>query len=179
MTRDGGQSRRRSTSTSLLRSMSLLRISSSAAAPNSAWYADPMWATTSCTRQPVAALCVCQSASERSRQNATSSERSRRNAPTGSMGTRIPYGNPLNRLGRMAWIKITDVGERDELLKLVRRAPRDGLEQEADVVADVVATQHHADEPPGSIVEDRQPGWARMPSAAGEFIDPVAGFAAE
>jgi hypothetical protein len=38
--------------------MSLLRISSSAAGPNSAWYADPICAMTSCTRQPAAALCL-------------------------------------------------------------------------------------------------------------------------
>ncbi len=62
---------------------------------------------------------------------------------------------PTNRLSLMAWIEIADIGERDELLELFWRAPRDGLEQEADVVADVVATQHRAREPPGRVVKNR------------------------
>ena len=56
----------------------------------------------------------------------------------------------------MAWIESADIGERDELLELLRRAPGAmGLEQEADVVADVVATQHRACEPPGRVVKNR------------------------
>jgi hypothetical protein len=59
----------------------------------------------------------------------------------------------------MAWIEIADIGERDERLKLGRCASRDGLEQEPDVVADVVAIQHHAGEPPGRIPPSL--GWPR------------------
>ena len=62
---------------------------------------------------------------------------------------------PTNRLSLMAWIEITDIGERDELPELLRRAPGDGLEQEADVVADVVATPYGACEPPGRVVKNR------------------------
>src|SRR5258705_494059 len=138
-----------------------------------------MWATTSCARHPAAALGVCQSASHRSRQNVSSSERSRRNAPTGSVVTRIPYGNLLNCLGLMTRIEIADIRETDELLELVRRAPCDGLEQEADVVADVVAAQHLTDEPSGGVVEDWYPVRARVPGAARELVGPVPGLAAE
>ena len=55
----------------------------------------------------------------------------------------------------MARIEIADIGEGDELLELTRRTPRGGFEQEADVIADVVAAQHHTGEPPGRVVEDR------------------------
>jgi hypothetical protein len=67
--------------------MSLLRISSSAAGPNSAWHPDPMGATTSCTRQPAAALGVFHSASSRSWQKLSNSDRSSRNALTASLVT--------------------------------------------------------------------------------------------
>src|SRR4029077_6532981 len=81
--------------------------------------------------------------------NVIDPERSCLSAPTGSLATGAPYSKWLNRLRLMTWIEIADVGERDELLELVRRASRDGLEQEAHVVADVVAAQHLADEPSG------------------------------
>src|SRR5258705_1183186 len=132
-----------------------------------------MWAATFCRRQPAAALGVCQSASHRSRQNVSSSERSRRNAPTGSVVTRIPYGNLLNCLGLMTRIEIADIRETDELLELVPRAPCDGLEQESDVVADVVAAQHLTDEPSVSGVEDWYPVRARKPGAAFSRVGPV------
>jgi hypothetical protein len=79
----------------------------------------------------------------------------------------------------VARIKIADIGERDELLELIRRIPRDGLEQEADVVADVVAVEHLTDEPSGRVVEDRQSVRARVPGAARELVGAVASLAAE
>ena len=53
-------------------------------------------------------------------------------------------------------LKIADVGERDQLLELVRRIPLDRLQQKADVIAEVVAAEHLADEPSRGVVEDRQ-----------------------
>src|SRR6476661_4197183 len=82
-------------------------------------------------------------------------------------------------LSLVARIEVVDIRERDELLELVRRAPRDGFQHEADMVADVVAAQHRTGEPPGRVVENRQPFRARMPCAPREFVSPIAGLAAE
>ncbi len=79
----------------------------------------------------------------------------------------------------MTRIEIPDIGERHELLELVRRTAVDGFEQEADVIAQVVAAQHLTDEPPGGVVEDRHPLRARAPCTARELVDLIAGLAAE
>ena len=79
----------------------------------------------------------------------------------------------------MPRVEIADIGERNELLEPVRRTPRDGFEHKADVVADVVAAEYRASEPPGGVVENRQPLRARMPCAAPKLVGPIAGRAPE
>src|SRR5690349_14739373 len=70
--------------------------------------------------------------------------------------------------------QIAHAGERDELFKLVRRLPGDRFEQESDVVSEVEAVQHTADEPARRVVENRQSLRARPPFTAGELVDTVA-----
>lgn len=79
----------------------------------------------------------------------------------------------------MAGLQIADIGERDELFELVWRMPRDGLQQEADVIADVEAVQYVADEPPRRVIQNRKPVRSRPPAAPGELVGLVTRLAAE
>lgn len=67
--------------------------------------------------------------------------------------------------------------------RVVRRAicpvDRGGFKQKPDVVAEVKPVKHPPDEPVRALLQDRQPGRARLPRAAGELVHHVTGVATE
>ena len=58
-------------------------------------------------------------------------------------------------------------------------SPSTGFEQKPNVVPEVVAAEHLADEPSGRIVEDRQAVRALPPCAPRELVRAITGLAAE
>src|SRR5262249_16320489 len=75
--------------------------------------------------------------------------------------------------------QIPYIGEPDERCERVGCVAGDWFEQESDVVAEVEAVQHAADEPACPVVANGQSVRAGVPRATRELVDAVACLAAE
>ena len=58
-------------------------------------------------------------------------------------------------LGLVTGLQIADIGECGELFEGVRGVARDGVQQESDMIAEVVAVQYRPAEPPGRVLQNR------------------------
>src|SRR4051794_29513816 len=79
----------------------------------------------------------------------------------------------------MARRQVGDVVQTHQITRMLRNSSGDGLQQVADVVAEVDPLQRLANEPGCRVVENRHALRSGVPRAEIEFVDLIPGFATE